>query len=229
MAEQPELDLPTPPASPPAPTKPRRIFFAGFNRMQILGGLILLAAVIWGMWVTKTLVTPKQDRIVSARLSSIVGEYVQAQARSTSPPAQVEAEMRGFMASLDKELQRRSASGQIVLVGEAVLTKNVPDITDSLRQAVYASGVPRPRQASAEELERLNAQAMAAARPQLSAAPQMSAQMPGTAASIDPMMGAQGMAAPGMVSSGQQQPAPQYAPPAAQVSTFGGPDGSGGQ
>ena len=83
--------------------------------MQILAGLILLATVVWGMWVTKTLVTPKQDHIVSARLSSIVGEYVQAQARSTSPPAQVEAEMRGFMASLDKELQRRSAGGTALL------------------------------------------------------------------------------------------------------------------
>ena len=194
--------------------------------MQILGGLILLIAVVWGMWVTKTLVTPKQDHIVSARLSSIVGEYVQAQARSTSPPAQVEAEMRGFMASLDKELQRRSASGQIVLVGEAVLTKNVPDITDSLKSAVYASGVPRPRQASAEELERLNAQAMAAASPQLGpqVSGQLQGQVPGTPSPIDPMMAAQGMVPPM-----QEQSAPQYAPPAAQVSTFGGPDGSGGQ
>ena len=229
MAEQPELDLPAPPVSPAAPAKPRRTFFAAFSRMQILAGLILLATVVWGMWVTKTLVTPKQDHIVSARLSSIVGEYVQAQARSTSPPAQVEAEMRGFMASLDKELQRRSAGGQIVLVGEAVLTKNVPDITDSLRQSVYASGVPRPRQASAEELQQMNAQAMAAARPQLAAPAQMPGQMPGAAPPIDPMMAAQGMAAPGMVSSGQQQPVPQYAPPAAQVSTFGGSDGIGGQ
>ncbi|RVT39604.1 type-F conjugative transfer system protein TrbI [Sphingobium algorifonticola] len=228
MAEQPELDFPAPPASPPAPARTRRTFFAGFSRMQILGGLILLVAIVWGMWVTKLLVTPKQDHIVSARLSSIVGEYVQAQARSTSPPAQVEAEMRTFMASLDKELQRRSASGQIVLVGEAVLTKNVPDITDSLKNAVYASGVARPRQASAEELERLSAQAQAlsAAQPQLD--PRMSGQMqgqvPGASAPIDPMMAAQGMAAPM-----QQQSVPQYAPPAAQVSTFGGPDGSGGQ
>ncbi len=222
MAEQPELDLPAPPASPPAPARTRRTFFAGFSRAQILGGLILLGAIVWGMWVTKVLVTPKQDHIVSARLSSIVGEYVQAQARSTSPPAQVEAEMRTFMASLDKELQRRSAGGQIVLVGEAVLTKNVPDITDSLKNAVYASGVPRPRQASAEELERLNAQAMAAASPQLG--PQMPGQVPGVSAPIDPMMAAQGMAPPV-----QQQSVPQYTPPAAQVSTFGGPDGSGGQ
>lgn len=228
MAEQPELDLPAPPAAPPAPVRTRRTFFAGFSRMQMLGGLVLLAAVVWGMWVTKLLVTPKQDHIVSARLSSIVGEYVQAQARSTSPPAQVEAEMRTFMASLDKELQRRSASGQIVLVGEAVLTKNVPDITDSLKNAVYASGVARPRQASAEELERLSAQAQAlsAAPPQLD--PRMSGQMqgqvPGASVPIDPMMAAQGMAAPM-----HQQSVPQYAPPAAQVSTFGGPDGSGSQ
>lgn len=225
MAEQPELDLPAPPTSPPAPVRAqRRVFFGGFSRLQILGGLILLGALVWGMWVTKVLVTPKQDHIVSARLSAIVGEYVQAQARSTSPPAQVEAEMRGFMASLDKELQRRSAGGQIVLVGEAVLTKNVPDITDSLKNAVYASGVPRPHQASAEELQQLNAQAMAAARPQLVAPGQMAGQVPGKSAPIDPMMAAQGMVPPA-----QQQPAPQFAPPAAQVSTFGGPDGSGGQ
>src|SRR3546814_16802393 len=107
------------------------------------------------MWVTKALITPKQERIVSARLSSIVGEYVQAQARSTSPPAQVEAEMRTFMASLDKELERRSSGGEIVLVGEAVLTKKVPDITDKLKEEAYASGVARPKQATALSIKTL--------------------------------------------------------------------------
>src|SRR3546814_1642351 len=63
--------------------------------------------------------------------------------------------MRKFMASLDKELERRSSGGEIVLVGEAVLTKNVPDITDKLKEAVYASGVARPKQASALELQQL--------------------------------------------------------------------------
>ena len=62
------------------------------------------------------------------------------EARANSP-----SELFPAWEALDKELQRRSAGGQIVLVGEAVLTKNVPDITDSLRQSVYASGVPRPR------------------------------------------------------------------------------------
>src|SRR3546814_4438247 len=70
------------------------------------------------------------------------------------------------MASIDDELQRRGSSGQIVLVGEAVLTKNVPDITDKLKDAVYASGVARPKQASALELQQLEQQAMLAAQPQ---------------------------------------------------------------
>lgn len=217
MAEQPELDLPAP-AVAPGPRR-RRAIFAGFTRPQILMGVLVLAALIWGMWVTKVLVTPKQDRIVSARLSSIVGEYVQAQARSPSPPSQVEAEMRRFMASLDTELQRRSASGQIVLVGEAVLTKNVPDITDKLKEAVYASGVARPRQASAAELQQLEQQAMLAAQPQ-AAVPAQAAPPMGT---IDPM--AAGPMPPAMAPAG----GPQYAPPAASVSTFGGGDGSGGQ
>lgn len=218
MAEQPELDLPTPPPSASGqPVPSRRNFFAGFSRLQILVGLLVLGALVWGMWVTKTLGTPREDHIVSARLSSIVGEYVQAQARSASPPAQVEAEMRNFMASLDKELQRRSAGGQIVLVGEAVLTKNVPDITESLKNAVYASGVARPRQASAVELQQLDAQAAALEQSRL-IAPVQGAQVPVPA---DPMTGAPN------VPTAQQQPGPQYAPPAATVSTFGGPGGNG--
>ena len=218
MAEQPELDLPAP--APPPPPRRRRTVFAGFTRLQMLVGVIALAALVWGMWVTKALVTPKQEHIVSARLSSLVGEYVQAQARSASPPEQVEAEMRKFMASLDTELQRRSAGGEIVLVGEAVLTKNVPDITDRLRQAVYAAGVARPRQATAAELQRLEQQAMMAAQPQ-GAIP---AQPVGPMGTVDPMA-----AAVPMPQAMEPAAGPQYAPPAASVSTFGGPDGSGGQ
>src|SRR6218665_2526371 len=120
MAEQPELDLPPPPPAAVIPAPRRRTIFAGFTARQIVAGILVLAAIVWTMWVTKALLAPKQDHLVKVRLSSIVGEYVQAQSRSSSPPAQVEAEMRTFLASLDKELERRSAGGQVVLVGEAV-------------------------------------------------------------------------------------------------------------
>jgi hypothetical protein len=63
--------------------------------------------------------------------------------------------MQAFMASLDKELARRSAHGDVILVGEAVLSKNVDDITETVKKAVYASGVPIPKRITAEELQRL--------------------------------------------------------------------------
>ena len=146
MAEQTELDLPAPPPVPPRPT--RRTFFAGLTRAQMMGGLLILGALVWGMWVTKLLIAPKQDRIVSARLSSIVGEYVQAQARSATPPDQVSAETRAFMGEIQRNLEKRGAAGQLVLVGEAVVAGNVPDITADVRREVYAR-VKMPQAAAA--------------------------------------------------------------------------------
>lgn len=229
MAEQPELDLPTapPPASHPARAA-RRIGFGGFTRQQMVLGLIALALAIWGMWVTRALTAPKQDHIVSARLSALVGDYVEAQRYSGSPPDRVQAEMRAFMASLDKELQRRSAEGQVVLVGEAVLTKNVPDITESLKKAVFASGVPEPKRASAEQLQRM--QELSAAQSALAASRQAPLAAPGQ---IDPITGAQTFSPQDPPSAGPlPQPTPQNGPeqiPGPAVSTFGGPDGNGGQ
>lgn len=225
MADQPQLDLPVPPSAPQTRAGKRRIGFGGFTRLQIVVGLIVIAAIVWGMWVTRALTQSKEDHIVSARLSALVGDYVEAQRFSGSPPDRVRAEMQAFMSSLDKELQRRSQNGQIVLVGEAVLTKNVPDITDSLKKAVFASGVPEPKRMSVEEMQRL--QELSAAQSALAASrvPAPSA----AAASIDPMAGMPGMDP--QMPAGSPVPSQQMPPrtPGASVSTFGGPDGNGGQ
>ena len=230
MAEQPELDLPAPAIhTAPSPTVRKKQVFAGFTRTQLLVGLALALGLIWSMWVTKALVAPREEHIVKASLSTIVGEYVSAQARSASPPAQVEAEMRAFMSSLDHELQRRSANGQVVLVGEAVLTKNVPDITDSLKKAVYSSGIRQPRPASAQEMQQLQQQLApaAAAAPQAYAVPPA---MAGGGATIDPMS-----AAPPVAGGQQPMQIPSAMPgvptgvPAATTSTFGGPNGNDGR
>jgi hypothetical protein len=113
MSDQPQLDLQAPPTAPKAaaPARSGR-GFGGFTRAQLVMGAILIVALIWAMWVTKALVEPREEHIVKASLSNIVGEYVSAQARSASPPGQVEAEMRAFMSSLDHELQRRGAGGR---------------------------------------------------------------------------------------------------------------------
>lgn len=191
--------------------------FAGYTAGQLFVGFALLFALVWAMWITKTITAEKPQQIVKADLSRIVGEYVQAQARSATPPDQVQAQMRTFMASLDTELQRRGAEGQVVLVGEAVLTKSVPDITADVAKAVYASGVKAP---------------MPATRAQMGA--MMQGQVP-TAPVIAPVETAAQVAVPATVPNPfGQVPAPtavqDVAPvppavPGAAVSTFGGPDG----
>jgi hypothetical protein len=197
------------PAAPAtAAAKPHKTVFAGYTASQLILGVAVVAMLIWGMWVTRAITSPQQ-KIVKANLSSIVGEYVQAQARSASPPQEVEAEMRKFMTSLDGELQRRSASGQVILVGEAVLSKEVEDITPDVMKAVYASGVKRPTPASAEQLMQSGSEGPI---------PQVPINPPGPQA-------AAGASAIGPMSD----QAPAAAAPMADASTFGGPYGAGGQ
>ncbi|GAY24765.1 MULTISPECIES: type-F conjugative transfer system protein TrbI [Sphingobium] len=218
MAEQQELDLP----APDPVLRPRRTsLFAGFTRGQLLGGAALAAALVWGMWVTKTLLAPPAERIVSARLSTIVGEYVQAQAHSASSPAQVEAEMRRFMGTLDQELQRRSRQGEIVMVGEAVLSKNVPDITESIKKAVYASGIAMPKQASAQQLLSLQRETGGLEGPMPT--PQSQASAPSPMPAMPSPAGASSPFAP--VPLAGEYPGGM----GASVSSFGGHDGAGGQ
>jgi hypothetical protein len=138
--------------APAAITVRRKTVFAGYTAAQLLIGAALVLALVWAMWVTKVVTAEKPQHIVKADLSRIVGEYVQAQARSATPPDQVQAQMRAFMASLDTELQRRGAAGQVVLVGEAVLSKSVPDITADVARAVYASGVKAPMPATPAQM-----------------------------------------------------------------------------
>jgi hypothetical protein len=135
----------TAPAAPP-----RRM---GWMPVALVGGLV--AAGLWGAWVTKNLLAEEGTApMARVQLSAIVGEYVQAQARSATPPEQVTAETRAFMAEIQRNLEARGASGQIVLVGEAVLAGNVPDITASLRKEVYTKvrmpqpAAPNPDQAA---------------------------------------------------------------------------------
>ncbi|MEG8221861.1 type-F conjugative transfer system protein TrbI [Sphingomonas sp. HH69] len=199
-----------------APTA-KRIVFAGYTAPQLVLGVALIAVLIWGMWVTRAITAPPQ-RIVKANLSGIVGDYVQAQARSATPPDQVQEQMRAFMTSLDTELQRRGADGQVVLVGEAVLSKSVPDITPDVLTAVYASGVKRPLPATPQQMNQMLQGGVPGPIPQV----------PATAPAP----------APAQVSAGENPfaPAPAAGGPAfdpamagASVSSFGGPNGAGGQ
>lgn len=60
------------------------------------------------------------------------------------------------MSEIQRNLERRGAAGQIVLVGEAVVAGNVPDITADVRREVYAR-VRMPQQAAASSTDVMGA------------------------------------------------------------------------
>ena len=115
------------------------------HRPRFLFAGLAVAALLWGAWVTKNILDPAVVKapIASVRLEQIIGEYVQAQARSNTPPEIVTQQTQAFMAALGEELKARGADGTTVMVGEAVLSQNVPDITADVRNAIYAK-VPPP-------------------------------------------------------------------------------------
>jgi len=106
--------------------------FAGMTYLQL--GLIALGlfAAIWGMWATSKIFALEDRRVVSVRLASIVNDFVTAEARSGTPPEQLENNTRAFMGALDSVLEQRAQEGQVILVGEAVIASSVPDVTDDV-------------------------------------------------------------------------------------------------
>lgn len=114
----------------PSVTAVRR--FAGMTYLQL--GLIALGlfAAIWGMWATSKIFALDDRRVVSVRLASIVNDFVTAEARSGTPPEQLENNTRAFMGALDTVLEQRAQNGQVILVGEAVISSSVPDVTDDV-------------------------------------------------------------------------------------------------
>ena len=138
----PATPLPRPRAAAPRPaaTKARQ------GLPPITWALAALAVVmlLWVAWVTKHIASaPPTLPMASVRLEALVTEYVQAQSHSNGTPEAVTQQTARFMSAIEDELKRVGASGTTVLVGEAVLSKNVPDITDQVRKDVYAK-VPLP-------------------------------------------------------------------------------------
>lgn len=133
------------------------------NWMPVAAVSALVATGLWGAWVTRELIAqPKVIPMARIQLSAMVGEYVQAQARSATPPDLVTAETKAFMAEIEKNLKERGAKGQIVLVGEAVLAGNVPDITADVRRQVFERvRMPRPAPQAANSVMGAMQQAMA--------------------------------------------------------------------
>ena len=152
-----------PDENPPIAPRSANTRKLGGMPVALVGGLV--AAGLWGAWVTKNVLAAGDlPPMAKVQLAGLVGEYVQAQARSATPPDQVTAETRAFMAEIERNLKARGAHGQTVLVGEAVLAGDVPDITADLRREIYAR-VKMPQPAAADAGDVMGAMRAAIAAP----------------------------------------------------------------
>jgi hypothetical protein len=128
--------------------------FAGVpvTRLMLMGGLAFTA--VWGTWASKTIIELRthQTHIVKARLTEVVSDYVQAAARSGGSPDQVTQATANFLRVLNDAVTAHSADGQIVMLANAIVAGQVPDITDQIRAEVYAK-VPRPAAASTNQVQ----------------------------------------------------------------------------
>lgn len=149
----PIAEAPAPAPAPRAPrvaaSRPAPARIEGLPPITWAFAAIAVVMLLWAAWVTKHIAAaPPQIPMASVRLEALVTEYVQAQSHSNGTPEAVTQQTGRFMAAIEEELKRIGANGTTVLVGEAVLSKNVPDITDQVRKAVYAK-VPLPAAAPA--------------------------------------------------------------------------------
>jgi Type-F conjugative transfer system protein (TrbI_Ftype) len=125
---------------PTPPKKRRGGYRRGLSPVAMVLPFVAVAAVLWGAWMTKAVADLKAQKtpIAAVHLQPLIEEYVQGQARSGTPEQLVMRQTQAFMAALDAELLKRGQNGTTVLVAEAVLSKNVPDVTADVRRAVYA-------------------------------------------------------------------------------------------
>ncbi|MEM7687596.1 MAG: TrbI F-type domain-containing protein [Pseudomonadota bacterium] len=115
-----------------------------FRWNEIAIGAAAIAAVIWGAWVTKSVIDrPDQPEFVQLQLQSLISEYLRGQARSGKDQNQAAQETAQFMAVLDAGVAELGEAGKVVLVHEAVVGGDIPDVTARIKQQVY-SQVPLP-------------------------------------------------------------------------------------
>lgn len=99
-------------------------------------GVSLTLSTLWGVWATRSLLALEKRQVVTVQLSRIMGDFVEAEARSGRPPEQTRGEVEAYLRAVQASVERLGRDGHTVLVAEAVVAGSVPDMTDAVRADV---------------------------------------------------------------------------------------------
>lgn len=113
---------------------PRR--FAGLSPTALILAGSMLASTLWGAWATKEIVALERREVVTVQLSRIMGDFVEAEARSGRPAEDTQARVAAYLKAVEASVQALGKDGRTVLVAEAVVSGGVPDLTEQVRADV---------------------------------------------------------------------------------------------
>ncbi|MCB2061477.1 MAG: TrbI F-type domain-containing protein [Novosphingobium sp.] len=99
-------------------------------------GVLLLAALLWGAWATRTLLALQSREVVTVELSGLIGAFVEAEARSGADPEASQRRVAAYLQAIDASVEALGQKGRTVLVGEAVLAGEARDMTPLVRADV---------------------------------------------------------------------------------------------
>lgn len=110
--------------------------FAGLRPMTLLIAVALFVALLGAAWTARTLVALTQQRIVTVRLSELMGQFVEAEARKGSDPETARQHIAAYLVAVEKAVDALGQDGTTVLVAEAVVAGSARDVTNELRADV---------------------------------------------------------------------------------------------
>ena len=97
--------------------------------------LAFTANFAWGAWATHTLLALEDRRVVTVQLARVMGEFIEAEAKSGRDPEAMRARTAAYLAATQSAVAELGRDGTTVLVAEAV-AGGAPDMTDALRRTV---------------------------------------------------------------------------------------------
>lgn len=102
-----------------------------------VGTVLLIAAVIlWIIWVSLRLTQPNEQKIVQVGMSEIMRDFVDAEAKGNSDPEMTREAIARYLKATEAAVDELGRSGHVILVAEAVLSKNTPDATPLLKDRI---------------------------------------------------------------------------------------------
>lgn len=112
--------------------------------LKLLATAALVAALLWGAWITREVTSEPEQRIVTVRLADTIGTFVEEAARVDADPAAVQAASLAYLQAAESAVADMGNDGRVVLMAEAVLAGAAEDATRELERRIAQKLEPKP-------------------------------------------------------------------------------------